>query len=274
MLDQIFSQLGKSKKLSQLRQDFLEKIKNNEINGNYEKELLYYRAEIRTLELTLKIYKNFKEFLSKELSNPEFKKLYISKSKLSIENKATYILLKFKEIFSDLSIPHGELDQLINFISLEIDELNRFQNSPEYIRDKIIEIQEISQEEKSIEVFEENIIKKIELFLKETNINKKEINNFLKIIQKGGNLTVKAGEKLEEKASLFALTVVTLGLISSVGSSLGIPGVAVFGTLFSSVAFGGELLQSIPWLKKYIETHRLIHKEFEEKKDELYKLDK
>lgn len=163
---------------------------------------------------------------------------------------------------------------LIQFVDLEIEELNRFQNSPEYIKQKMIEIKDITHEENMIDQFEEDIKKRIEKFLNKTNLKEKEIKKLIDYIKSGGNLTLKAGEKLEEKASLFALMVVSLGLISSVGGVLGIPGVAIFGTLFSSVAFGGELLQSIPFVKKYFQEHKLLHIEIKKNSEDLSKLSK
>jgi hypothetical protein len=274
MINEIFSQLRKTKKLSQLRKDFLDKLINNESKGNYEKELVYYKAEIRTLQLTHKVYQNFKTFLELELNNKHFNNLSISEEKEGIENKANQILIHFKEIFSEIAHPKGELDMIIQFIDLEINNLNQFQNSPEYIKQKMLEIRDIGHEENMIERFEGDIKKRIELFLKKVNIKEKELKNLIDYLKTGGNLVVKTGEKLEEKASIFALVVVSLGLISSVGSTMAIPGVAIFGTLFSSVAFGGELLQSIPFVKKYLEEHKALHKQIKENSQTLTKMDK
>ncbi len=95
-------------------------------------------------------------------------------------------------------------------------------------------------------------------------------------------MPVKAGEGLEKNASLFALTVVSLGLVSSIGGALGLPGVAIFGTLFSGVAFGGELLQSIPWLnkklkptfEKFLTGHQTHINRLTEEKEKIKKLNK
>jgi hypothetical protein len=270
----MFFQLKKTKKLSKLRKDFLEKLTNAESKGDYEKEFIYYKAEIRTLQLSHKVYMNFKIFLEEELKNEHFSYLSTNSKKNEEENTANFILLHFKNVFEYVSNPGGELDMLVKVIEMEIDILEKFQNQPEYLKEKIAEIKEVGLEEKTIERFEEDIKKKIETFLKETNLKEKEIKKLIEYVKQGGGLAIKAGEKLEEKASIFALTVVSLGLISSVGSVLGIPGVAIFGTLFSTVAFGGELLQSIPFVKKYLEEHKKLHQEIHIHKKQLDKIDK
>ncbi len=272
----ISKELEKTQKLSHLRKQFLKRIKQAEFDGDLKKELRYYTAEIRTLHLSHKIYQEFETFLHSELQNSKFNQLKITENQTEIENKCNLILIKFKEIFTHISQPNGELHQLIELVDKEVAELEKFQNSPQSIQEKIKEMSEISTEEQIEEVLENQIIQKIEQFLKETNLNKKEIKKLSDYLIQLKSAPFQAGEKLEENASLFALTVVSLGLISSIGGALGLPGVAIFGSLFSGVAFGGELLQSLPWLDKklgpkitqFLNVHQgIIHKLTQEKEN-------
>lgn len=247
---------------------------------------MFYSAEIRTLHLSHKIYQEFETFLKQELSQKTFKNLKFNQNPkdphAEFENKATLILEKFQEIFLPLTYPNGELEQLIKIVDNEINELEKYENSPQTMQQKIKEMSEISAEEKVEEMLENQIIQKIQQFLKETNLTKKEIKKLSQYIKQLASMPKVAGEKLEEQASLFALTVVSLGLISSIGGALGLPGVAIFGSLFSSVAFGGELLQSIPWLdkkltpiyKNFLNNHKSHINKLEQEKEEIKKLNK
>jgi hypothetical protein len=275
----ISKELEKTQKLSHLRKNFLSKIKKAEYKGDIQKELMYYSAEIRTLHLSHKIYQEFEAFLHGELQDPKFKTLKFSPDQTEIENKCNLILTKFRDIFTGISKPGGELHQLIQLVDKEVVELEKFQNSPESIQQKIKDMSEISTEEQIEEVLENKIIEKINTFLIEANLTKKEVKKLSDYLIQLKNAPFQAGEKLEENASLFALTVVSLGLISSIGGAFGLPGVAIFGSLFSGVAFGGELLQSLPWLDKklgpkiqnFLNVHQGIIRKLTKEKDDISK---
>ena len=278
----IIKELQKTKKLSHLRKQFLKKIKKAEYENDIKKEILFYSAQIRTLNLSNKIYQEFENFLKQELNNKTFNNLKITQNQNQYENQANLILIKFKEIFFDLTKPNGELTQLINIINNETKELQKYQNSPQTIQQKIKEMSQISAEEKIEEILENQIIEKIQKFLKETNLNETKIKNLTNYIKNIKQLPIQAGEKLEENASLFALTVVSLGLVSSIAGTLGLPGVTIFSSLFGSVAFGGELLQSIPFLNKklkpifqnFLQTHKTYINQLTKEKEKIEKIEK
>ena len=164
--DKISKELEKTQKLSHLRKNFLAKIKKAEFEGDLKKEITYYSAEIRTLHLSHKIYQEFELFLHSELQNNKFNNLTINENQTEIENKCNLILIKFRDIFSSISKPSGELHKLIQLVDKEVSELEKYQNSPQNIIEKIKEMSEISTEEQIEEILENKILEKINQFLK------------------------------------------------------------------------------------------------------------
>lgn len=272
----IFSLKKKSKNLSKLKISFYEKFKKAQYEENISEMEKYFSYLHRTSILSKKIYsRSYKEF--QEIKNtlpgltadiPQGIFYDENSSSSSSLTRIQVELVKYIQIIQKYLDEIVGKEDLFNYIENYIDNEEKLLQLLQYQKETIFN--EINEEHQLYELLlkeeelSNRVIVSIEKIFNETQTFSQKIKKMLKESQPYiSNISKhpisntflsaeRAGEFLEQNASAFAATIVTLSCIGNVALLLGNPEItALTSATILVMAEYGEGLQAIPAIKKF-----------------------